>query len=103
MAIGRTELVRLLEEALFLMPTDRGDIRELGIPDVRGRMTPISHPIANLVGSVPRAEGLSDATIQEVVGRFRSQNKAFGWVTGPLSPEGLERQLIAYPISPGRS
>jgi len=95
MAIEQTELVRLLEEALFLMPTDRGDIGELGIPDVRGRMTPISHPMANLVGSVPRAEGLSDATIQEVVERFRSQNKAFGWVTGPLSPEGLELRLIA--------
>ena len=94
MAIERTELVRLLEEALFLMPTDRADIAELGIPDVRGRMTPISHPMANLVGSVPRAEELSDATIQEVVERFRAENKSFGWVTGPLSPEGLERQLI---------
>lgn len=95
MGIERTELVRLLEEALFLMPTARDDIGELAIPDVRGRITPTSHPMANLVGSVPRTKGLSDATIQEVVECFRSQNKAFGWVTGPLSPEGLERQLIA--------
>jgi len=94
-AIERADLVRLLEEALFLMPTERGDIKELGIPDVRGRMTPISHPMANLVGSLPRAGGLSNATIQEVVECFRSQNKAFGWVTGPLSPEGLESQLFA--------
>ena len=96
MAIERTELVRLLEEALFLMPTERGDIAELRIPGVRGRITPISHPMVNLVGSVPQAGGLSSAaTIQEVVERFRSQNKAFGWLTGPLSPEGLERQLLA--------
>ena len=96
MVIERTELVRLLEEALFLMPTERGDIAELRIPGVRGRITPISHPMVNLVGSVPRAGGLSSAaTIQEVVERFRSENKAFGWITGSLSPEGLERQLLA--------
>ena len=95
MAMERTELVRLLEEVLFLMPTDRSDITELGISDVRGRMTPTSHPMANLVGSDPRAKELSDATIQRVVELFRSRNKSFGWVAGPLSPEGLERQLIA--------
>ena len=95
MAIKRTELVRLLEDALFLMPTGRGNVGELGIRDVRGRITPTSHPMANLVGSVPQTKAVSDATIQEVVECFRSQNKAFGWITGPLSPEGLERQLRA--------
>ena len=57
MVIERTELVRLLEEALFLMPTERGDIAEFRIPGVRGRITPISHPMVNLVRSVPRAGG----------------------------------------------
>ena len=96
MGIDQTALVRLLEDLLFIFPGQPPDVVPLEVVGVRGRVTPLSHPLANLVGTAPQAERVSDTTIEDVVEVFRSQNKAFGWVTGPSSPPGLGHQLLTH-------
>jgi phage FluMu protein gp41 len=93
--MDRSELVRLLEDALFIVPTDQPDVAPLDLAPVRGRVTPLSHPLANLVGSLPGIETVSGAVIQDVVEFFRERGKVFGWITGPQSPRGLNRRLEA--------
>jgi GNAT superfamily N-acetyltransferase len=88
------DLIAAIESTLFVYPAVAGLFQDLGIPGLRGRMTTISHPIANLVGDARFSEREADALIERVKQRFGEL--AFGWVTGPSTrPADLPRRLAA--------
>jgi len=63
---------------------------------VRGRVTDLSHPLANLVGMADIAPDAVDATLKMVRNRYSGGRKAYGWVTGPLTrPHDLGQRLVA--------
>jgi GNAT superfamily N-acetyltransferase len=85
-------LVEAIESTLFIYPAVHGLVQDLGIPGLRGRMTKVSHPIANLCGDARFSERECDAMIEKV--RQRYGDLAFGWVTGPSTrPADLPRRL----------
>lgn len=88
------ELVEAIESSLHLYPPVPGLSADLRITGVHGRVTSMSHPLANLVGMARLDEDTADATIGRVKDRFREEGKAFGWVTGPgTRPSDLPRRL----------
>jgi GNAT superfamily N-acetyltransferase len=91
-AVVERDLVEAIESSLFLYPAAHGLVQDLGIPGLRGRMTKVSHPLANLCGDARFSERESDAMIEKV--RQRYGELAFGWVTGPSTkPADLPRRL----------
>jgi hypothetical protein len=88
------DLVDAIESTLFIFPAVPGLMHDLGIPGLRGRITKISHPVANLAGNAMFSEREADALIAKVRQRYRQL--AFGWVTGPSTrPADLPRHLEA--------
>ena len=93
-AIAERGLVEAIESTLFIFPSVSGLIHDLGIAGLRGRVTKISHPIANLCGDARFSEREADALIEKV--RQRYGHLEFGWVTGPSTkPIDLPRRLEA--------
>jgi GNAT superfamily N-acetyltransferase len=85
-------LVEAIESTLFIYPAVHGLVQDLGIAGLRGRITKVSHPIANLCGDARFSERESDAMIEKV--RQRYGDLGFGWVTGPSTrPADLPRRL----------
>ena len=69
---------------------------DLAVKGVRGRVTDLSHPLANLVGMADIASDDVDATLKMVRNRYSRGRKAYGWVTGPLTrPHDLGERLVA--------
>ncbi len=96
MSTSPGELVAAIESTLHFYPPVPGVSEELGIRGVHGRVTAVSHPLANLVGMAHLSEANADATIARVKERYLSRGLAFGWITGPGTtprdlPERLER------------
>jgi GNAT superfamily N-acetyltransferase len=90
--IVERDLVEAIETTLFMYPAVHGVAQDLGIPGLRGRITKVSHPLANLCGDARLSERESDAMIEKV--RQRYGDLAFGWVTGPSTrPADLPRRL----------
>lgn len=88
------DLVDAIESTLFVFPAVPGLMHDLGIPGLRGRVTKISHPVANIAGNAMFSEREADALIAKV--RQRYGQLAFGWVTGPSTrPADLPRHLEA--------
>ena len=88
------DLVEAIESTLFIYPATPGLTADLGIPGIRGRITKLSHPIANLAGDARFSEREADAKIAQV--RERYGKLAFGWVTGPSTrPVDLRDRLRA--------
>jgi GNAT superfamily N-acetyltransferase len=86
------DLVEAIETTLFMYPAVHGLAQDLGIPGLRGRITKVSHPLANLCGDARLSERETDAMIEKV--RQRYGDLAFGWVTGPSTrPADLPRRL----------
>lgn len=88
------DLIAAIESTLHFYPPVPGLTEDLGVPGVHGRVTALSHPLANLVGMAHLDERTADATIARVKERFAG--RAFGWVTGPSTtpadlPQRLER------------
>ena len=95
------DLIAAIESSLHLYPPVPGLSADLGIPGVQGRITTLSHPLANLMGMARLSEHDADATIAKVKGRYVSENKAFGWVTGPgTTPRDLDRRLGKAELQP---
>src|SRR5207245_11688493 len=66
----------------------------LGIPGLRGRITKLSHPLANLCGDARVSKREADSMIEKV--RNRYGDLAFGWLTGPSTrPIDLPARLEA--------
>jgi GNAT superfamily N-acetyltransferase len=88
------DLVDAIESTLFVFPAVPSLMHDLGIPGLRGRVTKISHPVANLAGNAMFSEREADALIAKV--RQRYGQMAFGWVTGPSTrPADLPERLEA--------
>ncbi len=96
MNVSERDLVQAIESSLHVYPPVAGLSDDLGIAGVRGRMTKCSHPLANLVGLADLTSADVSAIIARVRGRYATEGKAFGWMTGPLTrPNDLGRSLIA--------
>jgi hypothetical protein len=95
------QLIDAIESSLLMYPPVAGLTEPIGIPGLEGRVTKLSHPLANLVGSARLTDKDADATIAKVKRRFVGDKKAFGWVTGPGDrPRDLERRLAAADLHP---
>jgi hypothetical protein len=85
-AVAERGLVEATESTLFIYPAVHGLSQDLGIPGLRGRVTKVSHPLANLCGDARFSEREADAMIEKV--RQRYGDLAFGWLTGPSTRPG---------------
>jgi len=86
------QLLHAIESSLHVYPAIPGKLEPLRIAGVRGRVTPISHPLANLVGMADLAPAAVDATLERV--RAAYGDKVFGWMIGPLTrPADLPARL----------
>jgi hypothetical protein len=96
MAISKDVLLDAIESNFSLIPEVPGKLERLTIPRIRGRVTPFSHPFANMVSAATLSSDNADATIRQAVDFFARQNKAFSWVIGPrTTPADLGRRLRA--------
>jgi len=96
--LGATDdaLTLAIESSLQVYPPVSGLSEDLGVKGVRGRVTDLSNPLANLVGMADIAPEGVDATLKMVRSRYSGGRKAYGWVTGPLTrPLDLGRRLVA--------
>jgi GNAT superfamily N-acetyltransferase len=94
--IAEDALLAAIESSLQVYPPVSGLSEDLGVKGVRGRVTDLSHPLANLVGMAVIAPEDVDATLQMVRNRYSRGRKAYGWVTGPLTrPHDLGARLVA--------
>jgi GNAT superfamily N-acetyltransferase len=101
-AVVERDLVEAIESTLFLHPAVPGLVQDLGIPGLRGRITKLSHPLANLCGDARFSERECDAMIEKV--RQRYGELAFGWITGPSTrPVDLPRRLEEAGLTHGDS
>ena len=99
--ISDARLIDAIESSLFAYPPLAGMSTSLGIKGMSGRVTSLSHPLANLVGMAQLPDGDADATIEAVKARFAKERKAFGWVTGPLTrPRDMSRRLGSAGLQP---
>jgi len=89
-------LIEAIESGLFLLPEVAEGLSRIAIPGIEGRLTPVSHPLANIVGHA-RLEARQAAMVIDCVMRlFTRDARAFSWRVGPAStPLKLGRHLIA--------
>jgi GNAT superfamily N-acetyltransferase len=93
-AVAERSLVEAIESTLFMYPAVSGLSHDLGIAGLRGRVTKVSHPLANLCGDARFSEREAGALIEKV--RQRYGTLEFGWVTGPSTrPVDLPQRLEA--------
>jgi len=80
---------------MFVYPEVPGLVTDLRVPGVVGRESPVSHPVANMVGCAALDDADADATIAAVRDRFAAQAKSFGWITSPTTrPGDLPQRLV---------
>ena len=92
MTVAERDLIAAIESTLHFYPPVPGLTEDLGVPGVHGRVSALSHPLANLVGMAHLDERTADATIARVKERYAG--RAFGWITGPsTTPADLPRRL----------
>ena len=90
------QLADAVEQSLFVYPEVPGLVTEIGIPGLRGRITPVSHPIANLVGCAVLEAADAGGTIAAVKARYSEPGLAFGWMTSATArPRDLPERLVA--------
>ena len=95
-SITEDALTFAVESSLHVYPPVSGLSEDLGIKGVRGRVTDLSHPLANLVGMANLASEDVDATLKMVRNRYSRGRKGYGWVTGPHTrPHDLGERLVA--------
>ena len=95
MTVLDSDLVDAIESSLHVYAPQPGLSMDLGIPGVRGRVTALSHPLANLVGMARLDEETADATILRVTQRYAREHLAFGWAIGPgTTPADMKRRLV---------
>ncbi len=95
MSLSRERLLEAIETSFFIYPELPRLVERLPVPGVRGRVTPLSHPLLNLVGAAALDEHNVDDAIRRVHAIFAARHKAYGWVTGPYStPADLGARLL---------
>jgi GNAT superfamily N-acetyltransferase len=96
LSVAEDALIEAIESSLQVYPPVSGLSEDLGVKGVRGRVTDLSHPLANMVGMANIAPDDVAATLKMVRNRFSGGRKAYGWVTGPLTrPHDLGERLVA--------
>jgi GNAT superfamily N-acetyltransferase len=96
LSVAEDALIESIESSLQVYPPVSGLSEDLGVKGVRGRVTDLSHPLANMVGMANIAPDDVAPTLKMVRNRFSGGRKAYGWVTGPLTrPSDLGQQLVA--------
>lgn len=96
MSVAEDALIAAIESSLQVYPPVSGLSEDLAVKGVRGRVTDLSHPLANLVGMADIESDDVDATLKMVRNRYSRGRKAYGWVTGPLTrPHDLGARLVA--------
>jgi hypothetical protein len=99
--VAERELIDAIESTLHMYPPVPGLSADLGVPGVQGRVTELSHPLANLVGLARLDAASAESTVARVKRRFAGERKAFGWVTGPgTRPLDLPRLLARAGLQP---
>jgi GNAT superfamily N-acetyltransferase len=94
--VAEDTLIAAIESSLQVYPPVSGLSEDLAVKGVRGRVTDLSHPLANLVGMADIAPDDVDAILKMVRNRYSRGRKAYGWVTGPLTrPHDLGARLVA--------
>jgi GNAT superfamily N-acetyltransferase len=89
-------IIEAIESSLQVYPPISGLSEDLGIKGVRGRVTDLSHPLANMVGMANIVPDDVAPTLKMVRNRYSGGRKAYGWVTGPLTrPTDLGERLVA--------
>jgi len=95
LSVPEDTLMEAVESSLQVYPPVSGLSEDLGIKGVRGRVTDLSHPLANMVGMANIAPDDVPATLKMVRSRYSGGRKAYGWVTGPLTrPHDLGERLV---------
>jgi GNAT superfamily N-acetyltransferase len=95
-SVAEDALTLAIESSLQVYPPVPGLSEDLGVKGVRGRVTDLSHPLANMVGMADIAPENVEATLKMVRSRYSGGRKAYGWVTGPLTrPHDLGERLVA--------
>jgi len=96
LTVAEDALILAIESSLQVYPPVAGLSEDLGVKGVRGRVSDLSHPLANLVGMADIAPDAVEATLKMVRNRYSGGRKAYGWVTGPLTrPHDLGQRLVA--------
>jgi GNAT superfamily N-acetyltransferase len=96
LSVAEETLIAAIESSLQVYPPVSGLSEDLAVKGVRGRVTDLSHPLANLVGMADIASDDVEATLKMVRNRYSRGRKAYGWVTGPLTrPHDLGARLVA--------
>jgi GNAT superfamily N-acetyltransferase len=96
LSVAADALIEAIESSLQVYPPVSGLSEDLGVKGVRGRVTDLSHPLANIVGMANIAPDDVAATLKMVRNRYSGGRKAYGWVTGPLTrPHDLGERLVA--------
>lgn len=73
-----------------------GLVWPLSIPGVKARVSTIQSPMINMVGMATFTEANANDGIQNVIARYRQEEKMFGWLVGPTSrPANLGDHLIS--------
>jgi len=99
MAIDKDALINAIESFDSSIPEVPGRIEYLPIPGVRALVSPLSHPIANIVSRTTLDSDEADEVIKAVYDFYADRKKAFGWVIGPLTtPADLGSRLNAVGI-----
>ena len=89
-------LIEAIESGLFLLPEVAGGLSRVAISGIEGRLTPVSHPLANIVGRARLEANRAATVIEHVMRLFAQDARAFSWRVGPAStPPELGRRLIA--------
>ena len=95
MSVAEDALILAIESSLHVYPPVSGLSEDLNVKGVRGRVTDLSNPLANLVGMADLVPENVDATLKMVRSRYSGGRKAYGWVTGPLTrPHDLGERLV---------
>jgi len=85
MTISKETLIDAIESFYSFMPEIPGRIEYLPILGIRAFVTPISHPLANVVSKATLGPNEADDVIKAVYDFYVDREKAFGWAIGPLA------------------
>lgn len=97
MTVSENILRDHVERSFNLLPPVPGLLQHLDIPGVQGRVTSISHPLANLVCAARLREDNCEEAIDRVMSVFAERDLAFGWAVGPCTtPPDLGERLEAH-------
>jgi len=92
--VSHDQLVEAIEASLFLYSDTPGYVEPLSFAGVTGRVTRLSHPLANMVGMSTLDDASADMAIAQVHEFFVGQGKAYSWLVAPSStPADLGRRL----------